>query len=154
MRDDPGEDPARPAAPPPPPPPPPRSLPGVTAPLGGDRANSSYAEDRRLSPGVWEVELRLLSSCGRRTSSCRLEGRTSVSRASSSSIGCGENRDFSPKWAAGTEEEIGVMRGLVRCWGSLDVGGVVGGLGCSNGINGDEEDCGREWRGEVGILRD
>lgn len=34
------------------PPAPPLSLPGVTAPEGGDLAYSSYAADRRLSPGV------------------------------------------------------------------------------------------------------
>src|SRR5208282_1367168 len=34
------------------PPAPPLSLPGVTAPDGGDLAYSSYADDRRLSPGV------------------------------------------------------------------------------------------------------
>lgn len=87
------------------------------------------------------MELRLLSSCGRRTSSWRLDGNTSVSRASSSSIGCGEKGIFSPKWAAGTDEEMGVRRGFVRWCGNLEVGGVVGGLGpFSKGMKGDEED--------------
>jgi len=106
MREDPGE-PAR------LPPPPPRSLPGVTAPEGGERANSSYADDRRLRPGVWDWEERRLSSCGKRTSSCKLDGNASWSNASSSSAGIGEKSAFSPKWAAGTLDDIGVRRVLL-----------------------------------------
>ena len=45
IRDEPGDPDKLPQAPP-------LSLPGVTAPEGGDLAYSSYAEDRRLSPGV------------------------------------------------------------------------------------------------------
>jgi len=42
MRDDPGDPESD----------PPRSDPGVAAPDGGDRANSSCADDRRFNPGV------------------------------------------------------------------------------------------------------
>ena len=57
---------------------------------------------------MWDVEDRRLSSCGNRTSSWRLEGNASGKRASSvSSRVVGEKGGFSPKWAAGTDDEMG-----------------------------------------------
>ena len=77
-----------------------------------------------------------MSSWGRRTSSWRLEGRASGSSASSSSIGGGENGPFSPKWAAGTDDDIGVRRVRLSCV-NRDGGGC---FCCSNPMKGDDED--------------
>ena len=60
--------------------------------------------------------------------------------SSSSSICAGEKGVFSPKWAAGTDEDMGVNRGFVRCWCNRDAGGVDGGFVDSKGTKGDDED--------------
>jgi hypothetical protein len=81
------------------------------------------------------------SSFGRRTSSCREEGRMegSESKVRSSSSSGGDLAVISPKWAAGTEEDI-----VDRCCGGRE------GVGGWDGMKGEEEDCGRECSGEVG----
>lgn len=77
-----------------------------------------------------------MSSWGSKTSSCRLEGRASGSSASSSSTGTGEKGPFSPKWAAGTDEDIGVRRVRLICVSRE--GGAC--FGCSKLTNGDDDD--------------
>jgi hypothetical protein len=107
-------------------PPPFRSLPGVMAPDWGDNGKSSKLDERRLGPGVCDWEGRRLSSEGNKTSSWRLEGRASGSNASSSSTGTGEKRDFSPKWVAGTDDEMGGTRGRLNWITRDDDGGGFG----------------------------